>query len=278
LDNRLYTDIWSMGTPFILTSGTLSASGDFARTRQTLGIDKMNIHLVRDVSMPSPFDYKKNVLLFLSENTPFPDQKDKGYIAAVTDEVERLIRASYGHAAVLFTSYNMMGLVHSALCHRSLPYPLFRMGRRDTAALEQFKASGNGVLFASGALWEGIDIPGDALSMLIIVKLPFAAPDPIGDYERSLFGSMEAYKTRALVPDMLVKLKQGFGRLIRTEADTGVCTILDCRANGSGAYHRLVLNALPSCRVTSSILEVGRFIQETKPDSYFVEVTICNAA
>jgi ATP-dependent DNA helicase DinG len=278
LDARLHTDIWNMGVPFILTSGTLSASGDFSRTKQTLGIDKMSPLSVRDVSLPSPFDYHKNTMLYISTTTPFPDQQDKGYVSAVVDEVERLIRASRGHAAVLFTSYNMLGMVYALLKQRGLPFPLFRMGRRDTSALEQFKASGNGVLFASGALWEGVDVPGDALSMLIIVKLPFAAPDPIGDYERSLYGDMDTYKTRALIPDMLVKLKQGFGRLIRMEADTGVCAILECRANKSGAYHRQVLTALPACQLASGILEVGQFIQKMKPESYFTEGTICKTA
>lgn len=284
LDVRLYADVWNMGIPFILTSGTLSASGqslpgsDFSRIEQSLGIDRVQEHLVRDTSLPSPFNFKKNTLLYLSENVPFPNQQDKGYIAAVADEVDRLIRASHGHAAVLFTSYSAMGHVYAALKERGLQYPLFQMGRRDTTALERFKQSAGGVLFASGALWEGIDIPGDALSMLIIVKLPFAAPDPIGDYERSLFGTMEAYKAKAIVPDMLVKLKQGFGRLIRTELDTGVCAILDCRANGIGAYHRQVLTALPPCRITSNILEIKRFIQETKPESYFKEETLCKTA
>ena len=82
---------------------------------------------------------------------------------------------------------------------------------------------------------------------------------------------MEAYKTRALVPDMLVKLKQGFGRLIRMETDTGVCAILDCRANSNGGYNRRVLSALPSCRVTSSVRDVERFIQEKKQPDYFTQ-------
>ena len=278
LDARLYADVWSMGVPFILTSGTLSASGDFTRMKESMGIDKMSPLFVRETSLPSPFDYKNNTLLYLSKAVPFPDQQDKHYLSGVADEVERLIRASHGHAAVLFTSYGAMGLVYSMLRTRDLPYPLFRMGRRDTTALEQFKQSGNGILLASGALWEGVDVPGDSLSMLIIVKLSFAVPDPIGDYERSLFGTMEAYKSRALIPDMLMKLKQGFGRLIRTESDTGVCAILDCRANASGSYHRQVLNALPPCQVTSNILEIERFIQETKPPSYFTEVPICKVA
>lgn len=254
-----------------LTSGTLSAAGDFSRVKQSLGIARMNEHRLTETSKPSPFDYRRNALLYLSGAVPFPDNNDKAYITAVANEVERLVRASNGHAVVLFTSYTTMGLVYAVLKERSLPYPVFRMGKGDTAALEKFKASGNGILFAAGALWEGIDVPGDALSMLIIVKLPFAAPDPIGDHERSQYGGMQAYMARVLLPDMLVKLKQGFGRLIRTESDTGVCAILDCRANMYGAYYRHILNALPECQVTSSIRETEYFMQDRKSSEYFVE-------
>lgn len=208
-------------------------------------------------------------MLYFSDSVPFPNQLDKQYIATVADEVERLIKAAHGHTAVLFTSYNAMGQVYSLLSQRGLPFSMFRMRRRDTTALEQFKASGNGVLFASGSLWEGIDIPGDALSMLIIVKLPFAVPDPIGDYEKTLCAGMDEYKTTVLVPDMLVKLNQGFGRLIRMESDTGVCAILDSRAHKGAAYHQGVLAALPTCRVTSRIADIEHFITDKKPPVYF---------
>jgi len=260
LDARLYQDLWSKGIPIILTSGTLSASGDFARAKQTLGLNYMPNRRVSDTSMPSPFDYMRNTMLYLSPNMPFPDNKDKRYIAAIAEEVERLVNASHGHAAVLFTSYNVMGQVYALLGKRGLPFPLFRLERGGAAAIERFKQSGNGILLASGSFWEGIDIPGDALSMLIIVKLPFPVPDPIGDYERSLCDSMETYKTRAIVPDMLVKLKQGSGRLIRSETDTGVVALLDCRAGVSGAYHVRVLAALPRCPVASDISDIRSFL------------------
>jgi ATP-dependent DNA helicase DinG len=225
--------------------------------------------LMREISLPSPFDFKRNTLLYFSKAVPVPDQKDKRYIAAVADEVERLVKASHGHAAVLFTSYNARGQVYAILSKCGLPFPMFQMGRRDTTALERFKVSGNGVLFASGALWEGIDIPGDALSMLIIVKLPFAAPDPIGDYEKSLCGDMGEYMRRALMPDMLVKAKQGFGRVIRTESDTGVCAFLDLRAYPGAAYHRRLLCALPECDVTTDILDIEPFLRSVKNPAYF---------
>ena len=269
LNQRLHRDLWSKGIPVILTSGTLSAAGDFTRTKETLGLDRMPSHKLFDTSMPSPFDFKNNAMLYISENMPFPCNSDRNYITAIADEIENLVRASNGHAAALFTSYNVMGQVHAILQDRNLPFPLFRLERGGTRAIEQFKQSGNGILFASGALWEGIDIPGDTLSMLIIVKLPFAVPDPIGDYERLQCGSMELYKSRAVVPDMLVKLKQGFGRLIRNETDTGVCAILDSRANMRGNYRNRVLAALPDCEVTSDILNVKRFFNDKKSPEYF---------
>ncbi|MDL2258452.1 ATP-dependent DNA helicase, partial [Eubacteriales bacterium OttesenSCG-928-K08] len=275
---RLHRDIWSSGMPIILTSGTLSASGDFSRIKHSLGISHVSGAPVIETSKPSPFDHQSNTLLYLSDAVPFPDNKNKAYISAVAREVERLLYAAHGHAVVLFTSYSAMGQVYAMLKARGLPFPLFQMGRRDTAALERFKASKNGVLFASGALWEGIDIPGDALSLLIIVKLPFAAPDPIGEYEKGLYGSMDAYKEQALVPDMLVKLKQGFGRLIRTETDTGVCAILDSRARTGAPYHHRVLAALPPCRVMADVAEVERFMREKKPPEFFKEATTCTVA
>jgi ATP-dependent DNA helicase DinG len=166
-----------------------------------------------------------------------------------------------------------MGQVHSILQKRGLPFPLFRMERGGVHAIERCKKSGNGILLASGAVWEGIDIPGDALSMLIIVKLPFSVPDPIGDYEQSLCGSMDIYKARCVVPDMLFKLKQGFGRLIRTETDSGVVAILDSRANERGGYRNRVLSALPTCGVTSNIVMVKKFILRIKDSSYFTGET-----
>jgi ATP-dependent DNA helicase DinG len=125
------------------------------------------------------------------------------------------------------------------------------------------------VLFAAGALWEGIDIPGDALSMLIIVKLPFQVPDPIGEYEQTLYRDLNEYKNAVVVPEMLIKLKQGFGRLIRTEEDTGVVAILDSRVNQYGAYRGCVLDALPDCYVTADINEVEGFYRVMKKPEYF---------
>ena len=273
LNDRLFRDQWSKGIPTILTSGTLSAGGDFTRTNQSLGIDRLGKRL-SEATYPSPFDYMKNALLYFSESTPFPNAKDKKYINAITDEIEQLVQASHGHAAVLFTSYDAMGRVYAALKQRKIPFPMFRLDKGGVKEIERFRKSGNGVLFASGSLWEGIDIPHDPLSMLIIVKLPFQVPDAIGEYERTQYPDFPAYLHSVLVPEMLVKLKQGFGRLIRTETDTGVVAILDCRVNGKGHYRERVLNALPKCTVTADITEVEQFFMDKKLPEYFMNTDL----
>jgi ATP-dependent DNA helicase DinG len=209
-------------------------------------------------------------MLYIPENMPFPNAKSKKYLAAVTDEIERLVIASHGHAAVLFTSYDVMGRVYAELAKRELPFPMFRLDKGGVREIERFKQSSNGILFASGALWEGIDITGDALSMLIIVvKLPFQMPDAIGEYEQTQYPDFRAYLNSVLVPEMLIKLKQGFGRLIRLESDSGCVVILDSRANSRGNYRERVLDALPDCRVTSQISDITDFFEYTKTPTYW---------
>jgi Rad3-related DNA helicase len=267
INERLFKDQWGKGIPTILTSGTLSAAGYFTRTKHTLGLEPLGGKLA-ETTHQSPFDYQNNTLLYISECTPKPDNRNKTYIDAITSEIERLIRAAHGHTAVLFTSYDVMGRVYAELGKRELPFPMFRLDKGGVKEIERFKQSRNGVLLASGSMWEGIDIPGDALSMLIIVRLPFQTPDAIGEFERKQYASFPAYLNSVLVPEMLIKLKQGFGRLIRKEDDTGVVAILDSRANSHGAYRERVLAALPNCRVTNLISDVIDFFHQKKSPEY----------
>jgi len=271
LGGLLHRDLWSMRVPIILTSGTLSAAGSFDHIKKKTGIGLVPGRRLSEASKPSPFNHKENALLYISEGVPFPNNKDADYIAALAAEIERLVNASHGHAAVLFTSYRAMDMVWEKITARRLPYPLLRLDRGGAAVIEQFSNSGNGVLFASGAMWEGIDIPGDILSMLIIPRLPFAVPDPVSEWEKSLYSGMDEYKAKVIVPEMLVKLKQGFGRLIRTETDTGIVAILDSRASSRGAYRLRVLAALPECGVATNIPEVKKFIQYKKTPAYFLD-------
>lgn len=140
-------------------------------------------------------------------------------------------------------------------------------GRLDI--LSDYKKSRNGVLFASDSCGEGIDIAGDTLSNLIIVKLPFSVPDPIAEYEQSIMGGLDVYLTNINTPNMLIKLKQYAGRLIRTETDTGVLCILDSRVNNTGKYRNIVLNSLFSTTVSNDIDVVKQFLHKKKDASYF---------
>jgi ATP-dependent DNA helicase DinG len=169
----------------------------------------------------------------------------------------------------------MMGIVHTELKKRTIPFPLFSLEKGGVREIERFKESGNGVLFASGAFWEGIDIPGDALSMLIMVKLPFAVPDPISEYEQTLYDDISEYKNRVIIPEMLIKQKQGAGRAIRTETDTAVIALLDCRVNVYGAYRKCVLASMPDYYVTNDIDVVEGFYRVKKSPDYFYIVEAC---
>lgn len=135
--------------------------------------------------------------------------------------------------------------------------------------IRQFKQCENAVLFASGSCWEGVDFPGDMVSSLILPRLPFSAPDPLSEAEREQYPTLEHYISEAVVPEMQRKLRQGFGRAIRTETDVCAVSILDRRACPGGRYHQAVLNALPECPVTRSVGEIEAFLRLKKGPEYF---------
>lgn len=226
----LRSALWNTREPAILTSGTLVAAGDFSHTEQRLGL--ATYKPLRHFQVDSPFDYQKNCLLY------FPTRRagnvpENLYLA---DQISLLTAACYGHALVLFTSYRQMRHVYDAL-GGSLAFPVFQAGRGQNRCIQQFKESSNGVLFAAGACWEGIDFPGDMVSLLIIAKLPFPIPDPVSDYERQQYPNLRDYIQAEIIPEMQKKLRQGFGRAIRTESDSCVVAILDERAGVGGKYH-----------------------------------------
>lgn len=208
LSKRIYTNLWDREVISILTSGTLSANNSFSLMKNRLGIDNIPADKIAETSKKSPFNYKENALIYIPEYIPFPNVKREGYIKAVTAEIDKLIRATYGHSLILFTSYRLMEIVFNTMSKNNYDYPLFIMGRGRIDALKDFKISGNGVLFASDAAGEGVDIVGDTLSNLIIVKLPFAVPDPISKYEQSIMGGLDTYLKDINTPNMLIKLKQ----------------------------------------------------------------------
>lgn len=151
-----------------------------------------------------------------------------------------------------------------------LPFPLLEAWRNGQQIIRLFKSLPNAVLFAAGPCWEGIDFPGDMVSLLVIARLPFPVPDPLSEAEQKQYPSLHDYIQTVVLPDMQRKLRQGFGRAIRTETDTCVVAILDQRAEKGQRYRNAVLEALPKCRITDNMEQVAQFIQEQKGPEYFV--------
>ena len=187
----------------------------------------------------------------------------------MAEEIVRLVDTCHGHALVLFTAYRQMAEVR-ALTDGQWTYPTYQAWRNGGKIIQKFKQSGNGVLFAAGSCWEGIDFPGDMVSLLIIAKLPFPIPDPVSDYERWQYPNLRDYINAEIIPEMQKKLRQGFGRAIRTEQDSCVVAILDERAGIGGKYHDAALAALPTCPTTEKIEDVQQFIREQKRPDYFL--------
>ena len=259
----LRSALWNTREPTILTSGTLTAAGDFDHTEQLLGLAAYAP--LRHFRAESPFNYRKKCLLYITARRAAAVPENQ-YLA---DQIVRLTVACHGHALVLFTSYRQMRNVYDALGGR-LTFPVFQAGRGQNRSIQQFRQSGNGVLFAAGSCWEGIDFPGDMVSLLIIAKLPFPIPDPVSDYERQKYPTLQEYIAVEIIPEMQKKLRQGFGRAIRTEQDSCVVAILDERAGIGGKYHDAALAALPSCPTTEKIEDVQQFIREQKRPDYFL--------
>ena len=178
-------------------------------------------------------------------------------------QIESLVRSACGHTLVLFTSYDQMGHVYEQLEGR-LSYPMFKAARGGQRFVEQFKQCPNAVLLAGGPCWEGVDFPGDVVSLLVIVRLPFPVPDPVREARRERYPDLHSYIQAEIVPEMQQKLRQGFGRAIRTEQDSCVVAILDERAGIGGKYHDAALAALPTCPTTEKVEDVQQFIREQK--------------
>lgn len=267
LATHIGQDIFDKDLPFILTSGTIAVHEDFSYCKKGLGLDRKHEARINELTKTSPYDYFNNTLLYQAPNIPYPDVEDEKYILAIGIEIENLIRASHGHALVLFTSYTPMRKIYQLLKEKSFDFPVFQLLKGKSQSIRDYRESKNGVLLACGSLWEGFDFKGDLLSHLIIVKLPFLVPDPITEEHQNQFNSFDGFKKKILIPRMLIRLKQGYGRAIRSEEDTAVISILDPRAKDN--YKNVVRNALPKSRVTQDINDIKTFIRAKKQPDYF---------
>lgn len=263
-------DLWQTpNTHWVLTSGTICDDSGFSYFKSELGMDKdISEHAILEGRSGSPFDYRKNARLYIPDDLPLPTGDYETYIKAISDRIVELVEATNGHTAVLFTSYRALSDVYNQVADRLDQYPLIRMSRSNKLAINQFKESGNGVLFASGSMWEGIDCTGDILSSVIIVRLPFPPRSQMMEFKKEQFGNVVNFVGNYATPQMLIKLKQGAGRLIRTETDTGIVSILDGRASRTGAYHDRIKKAFEQYPLIHTVQEVRSFMYDVKADEY----------
>ena len=238
----------------ILTSATLTVGGRFDYIRQRLGIDH-----AKERALPPEFDYPQQALLYLPRK--MPDVRDAGFSSKAADEIVQLLEHSQGRAFCLFTSYSQMNELFERVRSR-VSFPLLLQGTAPRSALlERFKNTEAAVLFATASFWQGVDVPGEQLSCVIVDRLPFAVPsDPIvaarvhalQEDGRNAFAEFQ-------VPQAVLSLKQGFGRLIRTKTDRGVLALLDTRIQRM-PYGKIFLESLPRYRVTQELTDVARFL------------------
>ena len=260
--------VWNRSVSYVLTSGTMSDGRDFSFFKKENGISRLPKHLVSECSTASPFDYQNHARMYIPEDMPAPDNKNEDYINAITERILQLIDATNGHTAILFTSYKVLQSVYEKTIHQLGKYEVFCMTRSNRKVISDFRKSKNGILFASGAMWEGVDCVGDGLSSVIIVRLPFPLRSAIMEQKKKAVGDVAKFVHEYAVPEMLIKLRQGVGRLIRCETDTGIVSILDSRA-ANGSYVPRVKMALLKYPIVTSVDEVKTFMKRVKGEDYY---------
>jgi ATP-dependent DNA helicase DinG len=237
----------------VLTSATLAVAGNFDYTRRRLGLES-----ARTLIVAGHFDYANQALLYVPQQ--LPDPRHPSFVRDASDEIARILKASRGRAFVLFTSYQQMRAVHDRVAF-DLEYTTLLQGTGPRSALlEEFRRTPNCVLFATSSFWQGVDVPGDQLSCVIIDKLPFAVPsDPVVEARIRAIredGGEPFYEYQ--IPQAALALKQGFGRLIRSTSDRGVLVLLDNRISKQ-RYGQVFLDSLPEYRFTTNLSDVESF-------------------
>lgn len=248
----------AMTASWVFTSATLAVGGDFSHFKSQLGLED-----IRELQVDSPFDYRHNALLYLPENLPEPHHKD--YTSAIINKIVPILQASQGRAFLLFTSYRAM---HEAarMLEGELDFPMLIQGQMPKRELiEAFQSVGNAVLLGTSSFWEGVDVRGEALSLVIIDKLPFGSPgDPVMaariDHMKQAGGNpFFEYQ----IPQAAIALKQGVGRLIRDVTDRGVLVLCDPRIR-SRNYGEVFITSLPPMPITRDISEVEDFYRRER--------------
>ena len=257
----------------ILTSATLTTQGNFKFIKSRLGLKDLE-----EIILGSPFNYKEQAILYLQDGISDPGTKHEEYLNSLIKAIEALLEITGGRAFILFTNYEDLDRIYSELSTRvSNPkkdrpspfhiregskYPILRQGDMSSyRLLKDFKEVEGSVLLGTATFWQGVDVPGTALECVIITRLPFSVPnEPVVEARiEELKRQGENPFLQYQVPQAILRLKQGFGRLIRRKDDFGIVAILDPRIK-TRYYGRMFLDSLPPCRQVSSLKEVEAFL------------------
>lgn len=252
--------LWSAVDSVICTSATLSNSGTFCYLKNRLGAPDCNELLVG-----SPFDFMSQSLLYVPDDLDFPSDKEE-YADALADRIREILLATNGRAFMLFTSYRMMHNAFERLVNK-VPFRLLVQGDMSNERLiKEFREDENACLMGVHSFWEGVDVKGERLSCVIIDKLPFAVPDTPTNKARCERIEAEGgnWFMEYAVPQAQIRLKQGFGRLIRTKTDCGIVAILDSRIHKK-FYGKEFLKYLPRCKGTKSVSKLRSFLGSFEP-------------
>jgi len=236
-----------------MTSATLTVEGRFDYLKKRLGLNAVAPDKILERQLAAPFDYETQTLVAIPTDVPEPNSPS--FVNEITELIFKSVEISQGRAFVLFTSYGLLYKLYNVLKPRieELGFNVYKQGQENRhRLLERFKDDKTSILFATDSFWEGVDVHGESLEMVIITKLPFRVPtEPIVE------ARVEAIERRGgnafleyTVPQAAIKFKQGFGRLIRRKTDRGAVLILDKRVIQK-KYGRVFLNSLPKCRTAS---------------------------
>lgn len=263
--DRLFRSTATLKT-FIFTSATLSVGeSDYSYFLKNIGAVKVpETDLTCEYSYDSPYDYDNHAILYCCNDIESPSKNKEKYLNQLVEKIKELIKLTNGKTMVLFTSKSDMNYVYSKIGNKIDDINIYIQndGSSQDVVKNKFKEDINSVLFSTGIFWEGIDIKGESLSNLIIARLPFPVVDPIMQYKKSVYGK-DGF-SKVYIPEMLIKLKQGVGRLIRSEDDKGIVCILDSRMNDK--YQEVIKKSLPIKNFTSDLEDVKKLVKKYNID------------
>ena len=256
---RLAQGLLSRGIPVVMTSATLSSGKGLKQFKAALGFEGAG-----ELILDSPYDYESQAALLLLDELPAPAD-DEAYAATIAGVCKEVVDRVPGGVFLLFSSWKALRRVHGELRGRIKDRPLWIQGTSgNEALLADFTSAGNAVLLGVDTFWQGVDVPGDALSCVVLAKLPFPNfASPVEEARRRFFDSLEkGYFEHHSLPRAVMKFRQGFGRLIRSGTDRGAVVVLDPRITKK-PYGRKFIAALPKCRRLDSLEALGAFFRES---------------